>query len=131
MKEFTKDEVFEHWKDFLMRIKKHNVSLIMEKINDGFCDHYQEIIISRHPNKRTFIFGGGVFYFYFDYMIEQDEDPSQYGFKELWHIRFVFIKHDIRNKNKGEYYDAIEFLYKYCNPEFLAILEKISWETDG
>lgn len=132
MRKFTKDEVREHWKNFWIRSKEYKMQLISDKINDGFSDQYQETNVpSYYTNKNTFTFGNGVFYYYFDYMIEQDEDPSQYGFKELWHIKLVFVERDVRYKDKGEYYDVVEFLYKYCNPEFLAILEKISWEING
>lgn len=125
-----KEEVERHWKNFMSRFRPNtpDVSRIVVAINNGFCDHFCEINVADHLNKRTFIMTPCKHFWYFDYMIEQPEELKE---DNIWHIRFIFMRHNLDHKDEGEYFDATEFFYEYCNPEFLAILEKISLEIYG
>lgn len=128
--EFSKEECEMHWKNFMSRFKGLNfdVSRIIGAINNGFCEHFHEINVADHQDKRTFIMTPCKHFWYFDYLIEK---PEELKADNIWHIRFIFMRHNLDYKDEGEYFDATEFFYEYCNPDFLAVLEKISLETYG
>lgn len=140
IKEFSKEECEMHWKNFMLRFKSRNpsfgnsykrqpnVSHIISAINNGFCEHFHEINVTDHINHRTFIMVPCKHFWYFDYIIEK---PDELNEDNIWHIRFVFMRHSLDHKDEGEYFDAIEFFYEFCNPDFLAVLEKISLEIYG
>ena len=79
---FTKDEVFQYWKNFLSRSNHYDVSILINKINEAFCEHYQEIVVPTHQNKRTFMLSASSYFFYFDHIIEKIDKSAIYSYHQ-------------------------------------------------
>lgn len=130
---FTKEEVFEHWKHFMLRLQGSNIDItnISKIINDAFCNHFQTINVRGHEDRRTFIMSPCKHFWYFDYLIEKEERNKE-NTKVEWQVRFIFTRHNLDYyRDEGESFDITEFFYEFCNPEFLGILEKASLELYG
>jgi hypothetical protein len=146
MKKFSKPQIFAEWKNFLERCMMAELDIL--KITDitskGFIDHYQKVKIkhlSSNDNvKRTFLIPNHYAYFSFDFVdgekrkevhsltyLERPEPSINKSFE----IEFKFVMGHLDNQTKPYNVKVVDFLYHYCNPDFIGILEKISWEING
>lgn len=148
---YTREEVYDHWYNFLLRNSDSNIDFmqLFNIIQEAFFAYYQPLIVRLITGiqRRTFIILKENFrnkYAIFDFEITdgkkkadpQNPEPGQVEFG----AKFKFIvgrydqcalgpmqEHEFEEKNV----EVIDFLYEYCNPEFIDIIEKISWEING
>lgn len=144
MKKFSKEQIFVEWKNFLERCMMANLDIlkIVDITSEGFVNHYQKVKIkhttSNNQVKRTFLIPNHYAYFSFDF-VEGRKRTEVDNFKYLsrpegtksFEIDFKFVMGHLDNQTKPYNVKVVDFLYHYCNPDFIGILEKISWEING
>ena len=132
MNKISKRKVFEEWRNFLERSNNARIDFITltQQVAKEFQNYFQKAKIKHTSIKNTsistiytFIIKSHYAYFDYDLMTQKEEERGQ--------IQFKFVMGHLDNQSRPYDVDVVDFLYHYCNPEFIGILEKISWENSG
>lgn len=138
---YTKEEIYQHWYNFLKRSSEMGTDCLQlyNLIQNAFLDYYQSITIKHIDGTKkqafTILEKGAKIYIYFTHEItdgvkKADPHHPEPGKIEFF-IKFKFVTGYLGNYQGEKDIDVVDFLFEYCNPEFIDIIEKISWEIGG
>lgn len=135
MKKLSKDEIKDYWKKFIeLMHEETDIVALCEKVSCAFQEKFQKVKV-KDLYHRTFLIDDFKKYAFFNFRIidmkklQEPNNENKIG-KLRFEVQFRFHVGDLDTSQTKEY-EVAEFLYEYCNPDCIEILEKISWEAIG
>lgn len=117
------DEVLDSWKNFLQAASGMlQFEQVIEKLNHLFSDHYHSV---KYDSKKMIYMesmSNTAYQFEYDIILRDDKQFNKDAGGDVQVIIMVELN-NFNNRDK-ERIQAVEFIYKHCNPDCRSILER-------